>query len=521
MHDISPSLTIDPSAITVFSGYHWTLLLLCHYYWRPLIIITDPIHGLYHTMNWLTWWTTLSSILTRTCAILLLQVIPGAHASKCYWFYAAYIIGHFILTRSRSSTPSLLHNHDNLNKAGLHLENGSSGQAVSSSSTNTPSRKKSKHAKKPSYAQVVEGAHPETPSSIDVDRGHEATSYADVAKGVHPQTHFSNGSTDAPVSPTRENGTDHSSTSTQSKSHVEAKSPRPGLWHLLTGAPTSSRSFNLFSLLLNSALILMCLDFQLTPLLLLKAHETTFIRVGAVSHSSVKLVARLPPSLYARQNASARLEPDNIRRKSRFMIDTLVHAEGIRVVYRPSRSASSWQYGGLLSPSNETDYVGVLELTGLAPSTEYQFALATPPLSKGSVLDAVVPRAIGTPVDDVDINGVHRLHPSIHNPQYFRTPPDPRLAAGGSHYTFAATSCIKPGWPYIPGGDHFGIKGAAELADRISTHSVDFLMFMGDFVYADSPPRAVTHEQYFQRYRQVYSSRDYRRIYERIPTLHI
>ena len=46
-------------------------------------------------------------------------------------------------------------------------------------------------------------------------------------------------------------------------------------------------------------------------------------------------------------------------------------------------------------------------------------------------------------------------------------------------------------------------------------------MFMGDFIYADVPNPITSRAAYAKKYRQIYASKDLRRIYERIPMLHI
>ena len=44
---------------------------------------------------------------------------------------------------------------------------------------------------------------------------------------------------------------------------------------------------------------------------------------------------------------------------------------------------------------------------------------------------------------------------------------------------------------------------------------------MGDFIYADVPWRTNSQEGYYKLYRQTFASKDYKRIYENIPTFHI
>ena len=215
---------------------------------------------------------------------------------------------------------------------------------------------------------------------------------------------------------------------------------RPNPFHLLFGYPSSSRTFNWLSFAINLILICFCLDFQFTPLLGLKVANTTFVRVGAVSDTSVKLIARLPPGLHAYRH-------DHPPSPANFT------SPDVTIVFRPTRPTGPWQYGGLLAPEQDTDFVGVIKLESLLPSTEYEYAIVVP--------------------DHLDDKLVQ---PSIHHPQYFKTAPDPKLALHQTHFTFAASSCIKPNWPYVPLQDHLSVRGAVDLADRIALDKIEFLV---------------------------------------------
>ncbi|KAL7008243.1 hypothetical protein EMMF5_002425 [Cystobasidiomycetes sp. EMM_F5] len=409
-------------------------------------------------------------------------VIPGSHASKCYYFFVVYLAGFVYVQRELSLVENEPHEtmkihqqrqeeHDS-SKLATPRKNAQNGHSAPSSPASPSALRKSNL----SYADAVKEESPTT--TPKQSKPPKAISYADVAKGKHPQSPPEYETAKASLDSTESHG-DKLETYRPPTAHLARSMSiptRPNPWHLLTGAPSSSRSFNLFSLLFNVAMILMCLDFQLTPLLFLPAHDTTFIRVGAIAHDSVKLVARLPPYVYTRHNGtSSSLLPKGTKRQRRGIYETLAQPEGVRVVYRPTRPAGPWHYAGLLAPGNESDYVGVLELHNLRPSTEYEYALALPPVGHKSTLLGLS-HAKGTPADDLDPDGVHYVHPSIHSPQYFRTSPDPRLSRGNTHYTFAASSCIKPGWPYVPGGDHFAIPGASDLAERISPDNIEFLV---------------------------------------------
>lgn len=264
---------------------------------------------------------------------------------------------------------------------------------------------------------------------------------------------------------------------------------RPNPLHLLFGLPSNSRKFNYLSLAINTILILLCLDFQFTPKLFFDVKDTTFVRVGAVSDRSVKLVARVPKNLYPVEAIQASSNPsldDNLisdspedaehdaNTLSGSVLDSILGAgdhsthpdaagantlptnnevNSAKLVYRATRAAGAWHLAGSLTPSPQTDYVSTIELKDLLPSTEYEYALILPESTKNKFIT-----------------------PSLEHPYHFKTSPDYKLSIHQTHFTFAATSCIKQNFPYAPGQDHLSIKGANELANRIGPDHIDFLV---------------------------------------------
>lgn len=75
-------------------------------------------------------------------------------------------------------------------------------------------------------------------------------------------------------------------------------------------------------------------------------------------------------------------------------------------------------------------------------------------------------------------------HPAFPRSQYFTTFPDPSLssvgpAGEGTHYTFASSSCLKPGFPWA--GPHkksetVGARHFLKIAERLG---VKFMVFLG------------------------------------------
>lgn len=309
---------------------------------------------------------------------------------------------------------------------------------------------------------------------------------------------------------------------------------RPNPLHLFFGLPSNSKKFNYLSLAINTILILLCLDFQFTPKLFLDVKDTTFVRVGAVSDNSAKLVARVPKNLFPVEAIHSSLHtPENMTLASNgheiveegaaglsgSVLDSIIievdhsaqadsagvttiptnsGANTAKLVYRASRAAGAWHLAGSLSPSPDTDYVSTIELKDLLPNTEYEYALILPESAKDKFVT-----------------------PNVEHPYHFKTSPDYKLSIHQTHFTFAATSCIKQNFPYAPGQDHLSVKGATELADRIGPDHIEFLMFMGDFIYADVPWKTRSADGYYKLYRQNFASSDYKRIYENIPTYHI
>jgi len=134
-------------------------------------------------------------------------------------------------------------------------------------------------------------------------------------------------------------------------------------------------------------------------------------------------------------------------------------------------------------------------------------------------------------------------------PIRFKTFPDPNLAHS-TPFRFVVSSCVKPNFPYAPfKGDR--IKGMDLLADYLWPHDstdttvpsaiattslkhqdehfvgppggtapsipAEFMLFLGDFVYADVPYYFGDNLDAYRRlYRRNYQSPSFRRVYERL-----
>jgi len=120
------------------------------------------------------------------------------------------------------------------------------------------------------------------------------------------------------------------------------------------------------------------------------------------------------------------------------------------------------------------------------------------------------------------------LLPYPAHPVAFRTFPDPRLGLG-SKFRFLVSSCITPNFPYKGPFHRRSIHGF-DLLDKYLHHRKEndtasippeFLLFLGDFIYADVPVYIGDDKDAYRRlYRRNYNSPSFRKIYEQLPILH-
>ena len=140
------------------------------------------------------------------------------------------------------------------------------------------------------------------------------------------------------------------------------------------------------------------------------------------------------------------------------------------------------------------------------------------------------------------------LLPYPPSPMQFRTFPDPRLQSG-SRLKFITSSCMVPNFPYRGPFNHRTIRGYDLLATYLDSPTkkpksielpsnsaqnqfsspmkhpnsdqspavTDFLLFLGDFIYADVPLYIGDDEEAYRRlYRRNYQSLSFRNIYEKL-----
>ncbi|GJE97915.1 PhoD-like phosphatase-domain-containing protein [Phanerochaete sordida] len=277
---------------------------------------------------------------------------------------------------------------------------------------------------------------------------------------------------------------------------LEAR-PDPVL-SVLFSIPGPARLLNIANLAINTVLFLFALDFVLYPAYD-DAADVVFTRVGAVYPDSAKLVVRYPLN---EANATE---------------------NHVRVLWRQVSALenSAWHVGPVLNLTAADDWVSTASLGGLWPSTNYEYILAD---------------AEATPL------------PYPAEPIKFHTFPDPRIPTG-SHFRFVVSSCATPNFPYVPFHGR-RIKGFDLLADYlwpqvpsapIQANATDasnateatlamkgdevppteFMLFLGDFIYADVPMYFGDDVESYRRfYRRNYQSPSMRKVYERLPMFH-
>ena len=120
---------------------------------------------------------------------------------------------------------------------------------------------------------------------------------------------------------------------------------------------------------------------------------------------------------------------------------------------------------------------------------------------------------------DVLATSNRSILPDLSDPVRFRTFPDPRISSN-SQFRFIATSCITPNFPYNGPLHRSTISGFDLLAHYLqhpSNSITDFMIFLGDFIYADIPVYFGDYQETYRRfYRRNYQSPSFKKVYQQL-----
>lgn len=294
---------------------------------------------------------------------------------------------------------------------------------------------------------------------------------------------------------------------------------------VILSSHTRSKLLRLTNLLINTVLFVFAVDLVVSPLYQ-PTNDLTFARIGAVQPDSVKVLVRYP-----QENATKGV---------------------VTVRYRPAQEegeeGQKWLNGPSVFVSAEDDWIGAATISSLWPSTKYECK---------HTLHTEVEENLTNLQTDILVNSTLDVLPYPSTPLTFKTFPDHRLQTG-SYFRFVSSSCLKQNFPYFPGSGS-RIKGfdllsrqlpsklsgsdealleslmSAAIPEETQANSTDspvikdmpiasaipaaapleFLLLLGDFIYADVPYYSGDNQEAYRRlYRQSYASSSFRKIYE-------
>ncbi|KAI0747693.1 PhoD-like phosphatase-domain-containing protein [Daedaleopsis nitida] len=300
---------------------------------------------------------------------------------------------------------------------------------------------------------------------------------------------------------------------------------------IIFSVPSPVRALHYTNILINTLLLLAAAELVAVPYFD-DASAVVYTRVGALTPDAAKIVIRYPPTTNA---------TENLVRLSWHQVST------------KGPTDAPWRPGPLANLTADNDWVQTVSLSSLWPNTNYEYRLE-------------------------DDNNTVLPYPA--EPIRFHTFPDPRLYSG-YNFRFVASSCVTPNFPYAPFQSR-RIKGFDLLADYLwpapataslpnvlasssssssevpsstsesvpaaentpsdnvtvpipepvsppvapapaekSIAPTEFMIFLGDFIYADVPVYYGDDKEAYRRfYRRNYNSPSFRKVYERLPIFH-
>lgn len=244
--------------------------------------------------------------------------------------------------------------------------------------------------------------------------------------------------------------------------------PQVSSWYsLLTGLPNPrSMAVSLVTLLINVACVTMVAD-RVYSEHYITADDLSFVRVGYVSDQEAKLLIREPDQAKMPVSVEVRLKDP-----------------------QPPFDNTIWQtVGGIRWTSNATDYTAVVTVPA-AHNDQRTYVFRSSNGHSGEFTSA----------------------PKVG--QY----PD----KNGGKFTFLSTSCIVNRLPYNPLDHPLSIPGMRHLANLLPDLGAQFMLFLGDFVYADVPKWwGQEATDYRQKYRAVYASPEWPAVGQNLSWIHV
>ncbi|WPG98596.1 alkaline phosphatase [Acrodontium crateriforme] len=250
---------------------------------------------------------------------------------------------------------------------------------------------------------------------------------------------------------------------------VEEKEPKI-LRTLFIGMPSPTKiMWTVATFAINLALVAMVWDLTYRATFFYPSHDLSMARAGYVSESTANILVR---------------EPD----ASKFPV-FISYRQADQQLLGGSRD-TAWKSGGSLDwLDNSTDYTGTFKLTKLTADRRYQWTTS----NNHDGYFVTAPR-MGQTSNRRETDGV---------------------------FTFVHSSCLKNNFPYNPFSHTLSNQGLRHFARAIDGLKAQFMIFLGDFIYADVPHRhGVKAEDFRREYRQIYASPDWPDATKNLPWIH-
>ncbi|KAI3396345.1 hypothetical protein diail_12235 [Diaporthe ilicicola] len=240
------------------------------------------------------------------------------------------------------------------------------------------------------------------------------------------------------------------------------------LWHtVLTGAPNPRNLvLTLLTFLINLACVTMVAD-RLYSEHIIPTEHLSFVRLGFVSDKEVKFLVR---------------EPDQSKMPVAFEIR-------VKENELPFSTTDFLVAGGAHNTSSDTDYTAVVTLA-LMHHSQHTYEWRT---SNGHSGEFTSGPSAGRYPDKFD-----------------------------GKFTFLSTSCIVNRLPYNPLDHPLSIPGMRHLSNLLPNLGAQFMLFLGDFIYADVPRWwGENADDYRQKYRAVYASPEWPSVGQNLSWIHV